>query len=61
MISGDNLQTAIEIAKRAGILNEGEERTDKAVMEGRDFREFVGGYRVTKDKDGNEKYSIVNQ
>ena len=61
MISGDNLQTAIEVAKRAGILNDGEERTDKAVMEGTEFREFVGGYRITKDKDGNEKYSIVNQ
>jgi hypothetical protein len=30
-------------------------------MEGADFREYVGGYRVTRDKDGNEKYSIVNQ
>jgi magnesium-transporting ATPase (P-type) len=61
MISGDNLQTAIEVAKRAGILTEGEEKTDKSVMEGSEFREYVGGYRVTKDKDGNEKYSIVNQ
>jgi hypothetical protein len=30
-------------------------------MEGKEFREFVGGYKIIKEKDGKEKYSIVNQ
>jgi magnesium-transporting ATPase (P-type) len=34
MLSGDNLYTAIDAAKKAGILNEGEEMDDKICMTG---------------------------
>jgi magnesium-transporting ATPase (P-type) len=49
MISGDNLNTAIICAHRAGILNEGEEKLDKVCMLGSDFREQVGGVRQVTD------------
>jgi Ca2+ transporting ATPase len=45
MVTGDNMKTAIDIAKEANIIpcdwqpSEG----DYTVMEGKDFREFVGG------------------
>jgi magnesium-transporting ATPase (P-type) len=50
MISGDNLYTAIEAAKKAGILQEGEENIDKVCMLGKDFRDLVGGVRKALDK-----------
>ena len=45
MVTGDNKITAIAIAKEAGILPEEWEPTegDCTVMEGKEFREFVGG------------------
>ena len=45
MVTGDNKITAIAIAKEAGILPEDWEPTegDCTVMEGKEFREFVGG------------------
>lgn len=45
MITGDNPDTAIAIAKEAGILDESYKRKqgDCIVMLGKDFREFVGG------------------
>lgn len=61
MISGDNLYTAIECAKLAGILNEGEERMDKVCMLGKDFREQIGGVIRTVDKEGKEKWEIKNK
>jgi Ca2+ transporting ATPase len=61
MISGDNLYTAIECAKLAGILNEGEERMDKVCMIGKDFRELIGGVNKIIDKEGKEKFEIKNK
>ena len=45
MVTGDNKITAIAIAKEAGILPEDWEPSegDYTVMEGKDFRKFVGG------------------
>lgn len=45
MVTGDNKMTAIAIAKEAGILHEDwvPSEGDYTVMEGKEFREFVGG------------------
>jgi Ca2+ transporting ATPase len=45
MVTGDNKRTAIAIAKEAGILSKDwvESEGDCSVMEGKEFREFVGG------------------
>ena len=48
MVTGDNKETAIAIAKEAGILEkgwtpEGDEFAHYTVMEGKDFRNEVGG------------------
>jgi Ca2+ transporting ATPase len=45
MITGDSETIAISIAKEAGILAEDWESSegDYSVMEGKNFREFVGG------------------
>jgi Ca2+ transporting ATPase len=51
MITGDNPETAIAIAKEAGILEESwkkKDENDKTVMTGQEFRNFVGGL----DKEG---------
>lgn len=61
MISGDNLYTAMECAKKAGILNEGEERMDKVCMTGKEFRELIGGVNRNIDKEGREKWEIRNK
>lgn len=54
MVTGDNKMTAIAIAKEAGILpSYWEPETnglDTSVMEGRDFRNFVGG--LIKGEEG---------
>ena len=43
MVTGDNLTTAIAIAKECGILGEGEEDEHECVcMEGPEFNEYVG-------------------
>jgi magnesium-transporting ATPase (P-type) len=61
MISGDNMFTAIECAKKAGILNEGEDKMDKVCLTGKEFRELVGGVVRTITKEGVEKLEIKNK
>lgn len=61
MLSGDNMYTAIDAAKKAGILTEAEEKEDKACMTGKKFRELVGGVKKVIDKDGVEKLEIINK
>jgi magnesium-transporting ATPase (P-type) len=61
MISGDNLYTAIELAKKAGILDNVLDKTvDKQIMLGKDFRELVGGTRKTMDHNGEERWEVGN-
>jgi len=43
MVTGDNIITAIAIAKECGIIVEGEENEECVCMEGPEFAEFVGG------------------
>lgn len=50
MISGDNIETATEVAKKAGILQGDDEKYEKVCMLGSEFRELVGG--VVKYQDG---------
>ena len=51
MVTGDNLVTAIAIAKEAGILVEGEEFDKYTAMEGPEFEKFVGGLVDKKTKE----------
>lgn len=51
MVTGDNVVTAIAIAKECGIITEGEEEKNPHVcMEGEKFHEFVGGIVNKHDK-----------
>lgn len=55
MITGDNPETAVAIAKEAGILEAGwvkKGAEDYTVMTGQEFRTFVEG--LDKDEEGNE-------
>lgn len=58
MISGDNLETAIACAKKAGILAEGEENVPMRCMNGEDFRREIGGIVKVQGKDGKEKWTV---
>lgn len=51
MVTGDNLDTAIAISKKAGILPSNYIHNDDslAVMEGKTFRKLVGGLKNQKD------------
>ena len=51
MITGDNLTTAIAIAKESGIIVEGEELEKYTAMEGPEFAKFVGGLVDKKTKE----------
>lgn len=58
MISGDNIHTAIACAIKAGILQEGDENVPMRCMNGEDFRREIGGVKLGKDSQGNEKWVI---
>ena len=51
MITGDNILTAIAIAKECHILKDGEENEDHVVMIGSDFHDFVGGLVHKKTRE----------
>jgi len=59
MVTGDNLEIAIAISKKAGILDETYRGEDPArpyqCMEGKKFRELVGGLVPKVDDDKNEQ------
>jgi magnesium-transporting ATPase (P-type) len=58
MVTGDNKDTAVAIAKEAGILRKDWEpkEDDCTVMEGKEFREFVGGLI----NEGEEEEGVGN-
>ena len=58
MITGDNILTAIAIAKECHILKEGEELESNVVMLGQDFSNFVGGLVHKKTR---EEISIMGK
>lgn len=55
MVTGDRRETAVAIAKDAGILDKNfkMQKNKNVVMDGEDFRKFVGDMVV--DKDGTER------
>lgn len=61
MVTGDNLSTAKAIAKNAGILNASEAKQKYSCMEGKTFREEVGGLEESKDEDGNTIEKVKNE
>ena len=61
MVTGDNLTTARAIAKNAGILSPRESQNEFACMEGKFFREEVGGLEEAKDKNGNTYEKVKNE
>ncbi|CAD8075591.1 unnamed protein product [Paramecium primaurelia] len=61
MVTGDNIMTATAIAKECGILQSGKQLGQYEVVEGKTFREFVGGLKTIKDKDGNEIKEVGNK
>ena len=54
MVTGDNLETAVSVARLTGILEESEdtEHEKLAVMLGKDFRSRTGGLVYEKDENG---------
>lgn len=59
MVSGDNLETAKQVAIRAGIISDTEARENKNVcMTGEEFRNRVGVMRKEVDSEGNAKLCI---
>ena len=58
MISGDNIETAISVAKKAGILKEGEEAKSYMCMTGEEFIKYIGGVNKTVGKDGKERWGV---
>ncbi|CAD8177614.1 unnamed protein product [Paramecium octaurelia] len=60
MVTGDNIITAQSIAKECGILEQGRAQQEFEVIEGKKFRELVGGLMTVKDDEGKEIKKIKN-
>lgn len=58
MVSGDNLETAKQVAIRAGIISETEASDKNVCMTGEEFRNHVGVMRKEVDSEGNAKLCI---
>jgi P-type E1-E2 ATPase len=56
MVTGDNKETAVAISKEAGILDKdyNPQKEKYAVMEGKDFRVFVGGLIKEEGRDAEQ-------
>jgi len=55
MVTGDNLETAKAISLDAGIITAADASNEYACMEGKDFREAVGGLIEVVDPQTNKK------
>ena len=55
MVTGDNLDTAKAIALQAGIITAQDLTNDLACMEGKQFRETVGGLKYLASGDSSDK------
>jgi len=51
MVTGDNKITAIAIAKKCGIIKDGEEDEQCVCMEGPEFYEFVEGLKYSGNNE----------
>ena len=49
MVTGDNIETAKAIAIEAGIITKEEANQPFVCMEGKEFREYIGGFKVLED------------
>ncbi|KAL4507213.1 hypothetical protein ABPG72_002006 [Tetrahymena utriculariae] len=61
MVTGDNKETAIAISKEAGIISQDYSPSDGGytVMEGKQFRELVGGLQEIRGEDGRiQRYEV---
>ena len=62
MVTGDNSLTAVAIAKEAGILNKDYVvgTGNYEVMDGKKFRELVGGLKTEKDENDKPIFRVAN-
>jgi Ca2+ transporting ATPase len=60
MVTGDSLETSIKVAKHCNLLPSTFTYPSNGfyVMEGKDFRQYVGGLVTTKDDDGKVTHSV---
>ena len=61
MVTGDNLKTAKAIAKNAGILSISEANSRYAAIDGKTFREEVGGLIEVRDEKGKLIEKVKNE
>lgn len=64
MVTGDNIETAKAIAIEAGLVTKEEARQEFVCMEGKQFREYIGGFKVLDDPsnpDGRKREEISNK
>ena len=61
MVTGDNLDTARAISKNAGIISDRDLKHEYACIEGKTFREEVGGLEETVDNNGKLVEKVKNE